>query len=57
MTRSDIEMSEMATNEQNELKRKNILLALAFGAFALIVFLTSFPFWIGLFGMVGGQIK
>ena len=40
-----------------DLRRRNILLALAFGLFALIVFFTSFPFWTNLFRMVGGQIK
>jgi len=45
------------TNDQSDLKRKNVILAVAFGAFALLVFVTSFPFWTGLFRIVGDQVK
>ena len=38
-----------------ELRRKNIRTALMFALFALFIFVTSFPFWSGLFRMVGDK--
>ena len=41
--------------QPTELRRKNIRTALLLAAFAVFIFVTSFPFWQGLFRLVGGQ--
>jgi hypothetical protein len=38
-----------------ELRRKNVRLAWALAGLALFFLLTSFPFWTGLFRLVGTQ--
>jgi hypothetical protein len=38
-----------------ELRRKNLRLVWLLVAFALFIFFTSFPFWSGLFRLVGNQ--
>lgn len=42
---------------QPELRQKNIRLAIVIGLFALFIFATSFPFWLNLFQVVGGQMQ
>ena len=44
-----------ATPKSAELRRRNIRTALLLGAFAAFIFVTSFPFWQGLFRLVGNQ--
>ena len=41
--------------QTSELRRKNIRLAWALGGLALFFLVTSFPFWSGLFHLVGNQ--
>ena len=43
--------------QRNQLRRKNIRTALLLGGLALFFFITSFPFWSGLFRMVGDQVQ
>jgi len=43
--------------QQDDLKRKNIRLALLFGGFALLVFATSFPFWQNIFKVLGSAVR
>ncbi len=38
-----------------ELRRKNLRLALALAGLAIFFLVTSFPFWSGLFKLVGNQ--
>ena len=38
-----------------ELRRKNLRLVWLLVGFALFIFITSFPFWTGLFRLVGNQ--
>lgn len=38
-------------------RRNNILLALVLGAFALLIMLSSLPFWKGLFELTAGVAK
>ena len=38
-----------------ELRRKNVRLAWVLGGMALFFLVTSFPFWAGLFQLVGNQ--
>ncbi|MCB1857220.1 MAG: hypothetical protein KDI63_03060 [Gammaproteobacteria bacterium] len=47
----------MTTDREEDSRRKNIRLALVLGAFALLVFITSFPFWTNLFKMIGNQAR
>ncbi|MCB1868526.1 MAG: hypothetical protein KDI43_08355 [Gammaproteobacteria bacterium] len=42
-----------APNQDSELRRKNIRLALLLGGLALFFLLTSFPFWMNLFSVAG----
>jgi len=42
-------------SQSPELRRKNIRLAWMLGALALFFLVTSFPFWSGLFKLVGNQ--
>lgn len=41
--------------QTSELRRKNIRLAWVLGGLALFFLVTSFPFWSGLFHIVGTQ--
>ncbi|WP_428607721.1 hypothetical protein [Sedimenticola sp.] len=43
--------------QSDELRRKNVRLALILGAFALLVLFTSFPFWQTLFKVLGEATK
>lgn len=43
--------------QQDDLKRRNIRLALLFGGFALLVFATSFPFWQNIFKVLGSAAR
>jgi hypothetical protein len=47
-------MSVMSHSD-DERRRKNILLAWAVAAFAILMFLSSIPFWKGLFEMAVGN--
>ncbi len=47
----------MAVDREVNPRRKNIRLAWILAAFALVVFLTSFPFWMNLFKMIGDQAQ
>ncbi|MCB1829106.1 MAG: hypothetical protein H6964_13915 [Chromatiaceae bacterium] len=40
-------------SQDDELRRKNIRLALILGGLALFFLLTSFPFWMNLFTVAG----
>ncbi len=40
-----------------DLRRKNIRLALILGGFALLVLITSFPFWQNIFRILGEATK
>ena len=47
----------MAISQQQgpELRKKNLRLVWLLVGFALLVFFTSFPFWTGLFRLIGNQ--
>jgi len=42
-------------NQTPELRKKNVRLVWLLAGFALFIFFTSFPFWTGLFRIVGDQ--
>lgn len=42
---------------QDDLKRKNVRLALILAGFALIVLITAFPFWQNIFKVLGSAVK
>jgi heme/copper-type cytochrome/quinol oxidase subunit 4 len=51
-------MEEIMTTHASqtpEQRRKNLRLVWLLAGFALFIFLTSFPFWTGLFKIVGNQ--
>jgi F0F1-type ATP synthase membrane subunit b/b' len=45
----------MPEHQTPELRRKNLRLVWLLIAFALFIFFTSFPFWSGLFRLIGDQ--
>lgn len=42
-------------HQTSELRKKNLRLLWLIAGFALFVFLASFPFWIGMFRIIGNQ--
>jgi heme/copper-type cytochrome/quinol oxidase subunit 4 len=45
----------LTEHQTSELRKKNLRLLWLLLGFALMVMLTSFPFWIGIFRIVGDQ--
>jgi len=45
----------MINENQSDLRRRNIRTAMLLGGLALFFFVTSFPFWQGLFKLIGEQ--
>jgi len=48
-------MMTIPEHQTPELRRKNLRLVWLLVGFALFIFFTSFPFWSGLFRLVGNQ--
>jgi len=45
----------MINENQSSLRRRNIRTAMLLGGLALFLFVTSFPFWQGLFKLIAEQ--
>lgn len=45
------------TSQNPQLRRKNVRLALLLGGFALLVLITSFPFWQNIFQILGDAAR
>ena len=43
--------------QDTEPRKRNIRLALMLGGFALLVFVSSIPFWLGIARIIGDQAK